>query len=66
MATVKADDKSFADLPASGAVVLHGPYGEVASLLNNIEASLPASVRLVYRRFSPGRLKIIAEGERED
>lgn len=63
MITGREEDKSFADLPASGAMVLHGPYCEVAKLLNELESRLPENVRLVYRRYSPGRLKIIAEGE---
>ena len=63
MINVKEEDKPFVDLPASGAMVLHGPYCEVAKILNEIEARLPDNVRLIYRRYSPGRLKIVAEGE---
>jgi hypothetical protein len=55
-------DKNIAQLQMSGALIIRGPYADVASALNAIERALPFSCRIAYVHYSPGRLRIIEEG----
>ena len=57
-------DKEIAELQMSGAMIIRGPYVDVARVLNEIENTLPEGCKVVYRHCSPARLKIIEEGKR--
>jgi hypothetical protein len=54
-------DKEIAKLQMSGAIIVRGPYADVASVLKDLENRLPSGCRVAYVHYSPGRLKIIEE-----
>mgnify|MGYP001009145958 CR=1 FL=1 len=56
-------DKTFGTLPATGAIVLKGPYAELAKFIDEIAEKKPVSVHLIYRRFSPGKLLVREAGD---
>ncbi len=62
--TIKTDKKSMDELPVTGALVLTGSYAELCDFFDKIERNKPGSIRLIYRRFSPGHLYLKAEGEK--
>jgi hypothetical protein len=57
-------DKEIAQLQMSGAIIVRGPYADVARILKEVETKLPPGCRVAYVRYSPGRLTIIEEGKR--
>lgn len=57
-------DKSIGELQMSGAMIVRGPYADVARVLKEVESKLPEGCRVVYRHCSPARLKVIEEGRR--
>ena len=56
-------DKEIAELQMSGAIIVRGPYADVASVLNDVEHRLPPGCRVAYVHYSPFRLKIVVEGD---
>jgi hypothetical protein len=56
-------DKNIARLQTSGAIIVRGPYADVAGILNEVENSLPSGCRVAYIHYSPFRLKIVVEGD---
>lgn len=54
-------DKSIAELQMSGAIIVRGPYVDVANVLKDIESNLPPSCKVAYVHYYPGRLRIIEE-----
>ena len=47
----------------TGAAIFKGPYDQVALLLKNLDRLAPKGVSVVYRRYSAGFLKVVAEEE---
>ena len=56
---VERDIKAFGKLPASGGVILRGPYGDLLEWLDEIERTAPATCRILYKTFAPGGLRIV-------
>lgn len=47
---------------ATMGLVITGPCGELAKILNEIQRILPEGVRVVYKRFSPGHIYLTVDG----
>lgn len=62
MTNVNGIDKSIAQLPMSGAIIVRGPYTDVARVLSEIENTLPDGCRIAYVHYSPAPLRIVEEG----
>ncbi len=57
-------DEYIGAFPATGGIVITGRYSELCMFLERIEQDKPDSIKIVYKRFSPGRLYLRAEGEK--
>lgn len=52
----------LSDMRATMGLVITGPCGELANILNQIERYLPDGVKIIYKRFSPGYIYLIVDG----
>ena len=51
------------NLNATAGAILIGPYAKLAKALQTLEERLPSGVTLIYKRFSPGRIYLVVEGD---